>query len=44
MTYNDEVASVLLIATFIFVLLPLMYLCLLEEFRPLPLAPENKEE
>ena len=44
MTYNDEVATALLVVTYIFILLPLMYLCLSEELRPFPSAPEKKEE
>ena len=44
MTYNDELATALLVVTFIFVLLPLMYLCILEEIQSLPAAPEKKEE
>jgi hypothetical protein len=44
MTYNDEIATALFIVTFIFVLLPLMYLCILEEIHSLPVAPEKKEE
>ena len=43
MIYGDETTAALLTAVYIFVLLPLIYLCLWETLRPLPLAPEKEE-